>query len=84
MPSGLESGDRILVTLRHSAGNIVARLNGAVLSLTAEPDGTHQADITRQLAERNELAIDLAPPCPAPLDSRDIVLEVTLQIQPAA
>jgi hypothetical protein len=43
-----------------------------------------EADITGQLADHNELAVEFAPPSPALLDSRVPVLEATLKIHSAS
>ena len=82
-PTGLEAGDRVLLSLAHCGQGLTARLNGAVLELLKRPDGTLEADITGLLADQNELAVDLAPPSPALLDSSTPLLEATLEIHSA-
>ena len=83
LPTGLEPGDRVLLVLRWESPFVSAQLNGTDLQIEVRSDGSHQTDVTRQLTARNELAINLAPPSPAPLDSREPILEATLQIHPS-
>ena len=79
-PTGLQTGDRVLLSLGHRGHRLNARLNGAELPLVARPDGTLEADITSRLIEPNELAVELAPPSPAPLDGTESALEATLEM----
>jgi hypothetical protein len=82
-PTGLAPGDRILLSLAHSGRDLTARLNGVELALVARADETLAADITGKLSDHNELAVELAPPSPALLDSALPLLEATLEIHSA-
>ena len=82
-PTGLETGDRVVLSLAHSGKGLTARLNGAELALLAQSGGSLEAEITSSLADHNELAVELAPPSTAPLDSAASVLEATLEIHSA-
>jgi hypothetical protein len=79
-PTGLESGDRVWLDMVSLSPSIRAELNGTPLALIEQSAGFWRAEIVDQLAGRNELTIDLEPPCPAPLDTCEPILEATLQI----
>ena len=83
-PTGLQAGDRVLLSLADRGQRLTARLNGADLPFAARPDGTHEADITGILIGHNELAVELVPPSPAPLDGGESALEATLEIHSAS
>lgn len=81
-PTGLEEGNRVALLLRHCSPSVTAQLNGSPLTLREQSAGSHQADVTSLLGQRNELAVALEPPSPAPLDSIAPILEATLEIYP--
>jgi hypothetical protein len=83
LPTGLVTGDRVWLVARFVCAPVAVQLNGTAIQLVEQSDGSHRADITDQLAPRNDLAIVVQPPSPAPIDSRDAVLEVALEIQSA-
>ena len=71
LPTGLEPGNQVLIVLRCQAPHLTAQLNGAELALERQSDEAYQADVTRQLAARNELTINLEPPSPAPIHPQE-------------
>lgn len=73
-----------MLVLRYFSPMVTAQLNGAILTFAEQPDGTVAANISGQLPARNELTVSLEPPCPAPMDSREAILEAALEIHPAA
>jgi len=83
-PTGLQAGDRVLLSLAYAGGKLTARLNGGSLPLHDRPGGSFEADISSQLADHNELAVEIGPPSPALLDSTAPVLVATLEIHSAS
>jgi hypothetical protein len=83
-PTGLASGDRVLLLLVHSGRELTARLNSTELALVARSDESLDAHITGELSDHNELAVDLVLPSPALLDSTAPVLEAILEIHSAS
>ncbi|MGH8245145.1 MAG: hypothetical protein ACREUU_01790 [Gammaproteobacteria bacterium] len=82
-PTGLQQRDSVLLSFRYCGAILTAQLNGASLSLRDGPDGSQHAEVTSQLADRNELIVEFAPPSPALLATDDCCLDVELQIHSA-
>lgn len=82
LPTGLEQGDRVWLAVRCIRPVRAARLNGMPLPLAEQGDGSQRAELTGLLSPRNELAIDLPLPSPAPPISSTPILEVALEIDP--
>jgi hypothetical protein len=76
LPRRLDDWERVWLTSAGVTGSAAWRLNGVALTLAESSDGSFESEVTAQLRDRNELAIELSAAGPNAGVWGEVALEI--------